>query len=251
MGNTPGVTERMRDASGERIDVSSAEDGVVAELPGAAPLSSRDKILDVAEALFARRGYSGVGLREVAGQVGLGKSSLFHHFRGKADLYLAVLRRVFARIDERIAACFEGPAAPAQRLERTVDALIDALAEHPTTARLLLRGLFEDDDLPAEMAPSVAEVEAAIQKTLGRVLRLLHEGVAAGAFQAASPGHVLQTLIGATVYHFASGEFGEGVTGGPLYSRDAVRRRKEEVKQLLRSGLAAPQAPASLQGGSS
>ncbi len=29
-----------------------------------APLSSRDKILDVAEALFARRGFTGVGLRE-------------------------------------------------------------------------------------------------------------------------------------------------------------------------------------------
>lgn len=231
--------------------MSHEEDERVAELSGPAPVSSRDKILDVAEALFARRGYTGVGLREVAVQVGLGKSSLFHHFRGKADLYLAVLRRVFARIDERVAPCFEGPAAPHQRLEHAVDALIDALAEHPTTARLLLRGLFEDDDLPAEMEASLAEVEAAIQKTLGRVLRLLQEGVAAGAFRAASPGHVLQTLIGATVYHFASGEFGEGVTGAPLFSREAVRLRKEELKQMLRSGLAAPQAPASVQGGTS
>ena len=34
--------------------------------PMVEPLSSRDKILDVAEALFARRGYTGVGLRELA-----------------------------------------------------------------------------------------------------------------------------------------------------------------------------------------
>jgi AcrR family transcriptional regulator len=224
---------------------SADDDETFAEIPGPAPASSRDKILDVAEALFARRGYSGVGLREVATQVGLGKSSLFHHFRGKADLYLAVLRRVLERIDERVRPCFEGEAAPRERLDRAVDALIDALAEHPTTARLLLRGLFEDDDLPAEMEPALAEVERAIERTLGRVLRLLQEGVEAGAFRAASPGHVLQTLIGAVVYHFASGEFGEGVIGAPLFSRDAVRRRKDEVKQLLLSGLSAPPAPAS------
>ena len=228
--------------------MKSSDDQSLDATRGPAPASSRDKILDVAEALFARRGFAGVGLREVADRVGLGKSSLFHHFRSKADLYLAVLRRVLGRIDERVRPSFEGGGSPAERLDRGIDALVDALAEHPTTARLLLRGLFEDDDLPAEMEPALAEVERDIERTLGRVLRLLHEGVETGAFRAASPGHVLQTLIGAVVYHFASGEFGEGVTGGPLFSRDAVRRRKEEVKQLLLRGLAAPPAPASPQG---
>jgi len=61
--------------------------------------SSRDKILDVAEALFARSGYSGIGMREVATEVGLGKSSLFHHFESKQSLYcsagsLNTLRRL-------------------------------------------------------------------------------------------------------------------------------------------------------------
>ena len=41
---------------------------------------SRAKILDTAEALFSRRGFNGVSLREVADRAGLGKSSLFHHF---------------------------------------------------------------------------------------------------------------------------------------------------------------------------
>lgn len=213
------------------------------------PASSRDKILDVAEALFARRGYAGVGLREVAVQVGLGKSSLFHHFRSKAELYLSVLRRVFERIDERVRPSLEAPGGPAARLDRVVDALIDALAEHPTTARLLLRGLFEDDDLPAQAGPARAEAERALERVLGNVLRLLREGGETGAFRSASPGHVLQTLIGAIVYHFASGEFGEGVTGAPLFSSEAVRRRKEEVKQLLFRGIAAPPAPAPSQGG--
>jgi TetR/AcrR family transcriptional regulator len=211
--------------------------------------SSRDKILDVAEALFARRGFAGVGLREVAASVGLGKSSLFHHFRSKAELYLAVLRRVFERIDERAAPSFTATGTHSERLARAIDGLIDALAEHPTTARLLLRGLFEDDDLPKEAAPELAQVEAAIERILARVLVLLRDGIAAGDFRDAEPGQVLQTLIGAVVYHFASGELGEGLTGAPLFSSDAVRRRKEEIRNMLLCGLAAPRRPATDQGG--
>ena len=68
----------------------------------APPPSSREKILEVAEALFAQRGFAAVGMREVAGAAGLGKSSLFHHFRSKALLYLAVLGRVLDRIAQRL-----------------------------------------------------------------------------------------------------------------------------------------------------
>jgi AcrR family transcriptional regulator len=161
-----------------------------------------------------------------------------------------VLQRVFERIEERVAPSFDAPGSPPERLERGMDALIDALAEHPSTARLLLRGLFEDDDLPLQAHAALAETERALERVLGRVHRLLREGGETGAFRAAAPGHVLQTLIGAIVYHFASGEFGEGVTGAPLFASDAVRRRKEEVKQLLFRGISAPPAPAPSQGGS-
>ena len=57
-------------------------------------VASRDKILDAAEDLFARRGFAGIGMREVADAAGLGKSSLFHHFKSKAELYAAVVGRI-------------------------------------------------------------------------------------------------------------------------------------------------------------
>lgn len=205
--------------------------------------SSREKILDVAEALFARRGYAGVGLREVAELVGLGKSSLFHHFRSKTQLYLAVLERVLGRIERRLRVALESGGGPAERLDQWVEALVDALAEQPATARLLLRGLFEDDDFPVESEPETLAVERAIQRILVGVEGLLSEGMQQGVFRRCSAAHTIQTLIGATVYHFASGEFGEGLMGRPLLSAEAVRRRKQEVKAFIHHGLAA--APAS------
>jgi AcrR family transcriptional regulator len=206
------------------------------------PLSSRDKILDVAEVLFARRGFAGVGMREVAESAGLGKSSLFHHFRSKAQLYLAVLERLLAQLDDRLAAALGTPGTPLERLDRLIDELVDALAEREPAARLLLRGLFEDDAFDAEVWSEGRDAERRLQSILGGFLTLLREGTESGDFRPTNGVHTLQTLIGATVYHFASGEFGEGLLGGSLLSADAVRRRKEEVKAFIHHGLAAPAA---------
>jgi TetR/AcrR family transcriptional regulator len=209
--------------------------------PLAAPASptSREKILEVAEAHFARRGFSGVGLREVAEAAGLGKSSLFHHFESKLQLYFAVLERVLGRIRERLAPALASPAAPFEKLVGCTDALIDALAEHPTTARLLLRGLVEEEDFPDEPLAEAERAERLLGEILQSIHALLREGIERGAFRPVSVPHTVQTLIGATVYHFASGELGESIVGGPLLSAEAVRRRKQELRDLLREGLTA------------
>jgi AcrR family transcriptional regulator len=197
---------------------------------------SRDKILDCAEQLFARRGFAGIGIAEVAETVGLGKSSLFHHFRSKAQLYAAVVARILGRIEAVLMDSLARGGTPAERLDRWVDALIDELVAHPTYARLLLRSLFEDDELAGDL-PEEKEANATIQRVVGAGSRLLREGMTAGEFRPASVGHTLQTLIGATVFHFASGDFGDGLIGRPIFSKSEVRRRKNEIKSLLRRGL--------------
>jgi TetR/AcrR family transcriptional regulator len=197
---------------------------------------SRAKILDVAEALFARRGYAGVGMREVAAGVGLGKSSLFHHFATKLELYDEVLGRALARIAEAVEPVLRSPGDPVAKLEQLIDALVDGLAEHPTTSRLALRSLFEEDEIgydPENPPP----YEAILERVIGAFQRLIGQGVAAGVFRPVSPGHLTQTLIGATVYHFASSDLGEEILGAPIFSADQVRERKRELKALIRGGI--------------
>jgi AcrR family transcriptional regulator len=201
--------------------------------------TSREKILEVAEAHFARRGFSGIGLREVAIAAGLGKSSLFHHFESKAQLYFEVLEGVLGRIQDRLQPALTRSVGPLERLEGWIDALVDALAEHPTTARLLLRGLVEEEDFPDEPLPEAQRAERLLGEILQGIHGLLREGIEQGAFRKVSVPHTVQTLIGATVYHFASGEVGESIMGRPLLSAEAVRRRKQELRSLLHQGLAA------------
>ena len=79
--------------------------------------------------------------------------------------------------------------------------------------------------------------EETLERVIGGFHGLIREGVAAGVFRDVSPGHLTQTLIGATVYHFASADLGEEILGAPNFSADQVRASKRELKALVRSGI--------------
>jgi AcrR family transcriptional regulator len=205
-------------------------------LPAKQP--SRDKILDHAEALFARRGFAGIGLAEVAEAVGLGKSSLFHHFHSKAQLYAAVIARILARIESVLMRSLAAGGTATERMERWIDVLTETLGAHPTYARLLLRSLFEDDELGGDI-PEELEANEVLRRIVSAGGLLLKQGMESGEFRSANVAHTLQSLIGAIVFHFASGEFGDEMLGRSLFTAAEVRRRKAEVKALVLRGLAA------------
>jgi TetR/AcrR family transcriptional regulator len=204
--------------------------------PVVAEISAREKILDAAEELFARRGFAGVGLSEIAEAVGLGKSSLFHHFRSKAQLYAAVVERILSEIELTLTRALAAGGTPVERLDRWIDTIIDFLGQRPAHARVLMRSLFEDDELSGSL-----EEEKAANDTLARIFgsagSLLREGMSRGELRAASIPHTLQSLIGLIIYHFASGELGAEVLGKSLFTPVEVRRRKEEIRALLHHGL--------------
>src|SRR5687768_7431557 len=93
--------------------------------------TSSDAILDRAEELFALRGYAGIGVAEVAEAAGLSKSSLFHHFPSKAQLYTAVMARILTHLDDELTRALALGGRPTQRLDRWIETAIDVLAAKP------------------------------------------------------------------------------------------------------------------------
>ncbi|MBR6470225.1 MAG: TetR/AcrR family transcriptional regulator [Victivallales bacterium] len=58
---------------------------------------TRELILETALRLFARRGFAGVSVRDIAGELELTASALYVHFRSKQELLEAILRRMEER----------------------------------------------------------------------------------------------------------------------------------------------------------
>lgn len=78
---------------------------------------SRERVLQAAEHLFAQRGYSSVTLRDIAAEVGIRHTSLYHHVPGgKEELFVEVTARNLARHRQGLTEAIEqaGPDLRAQ-----------------------------------------------------------------------------------------------------------------------------------------
>ena len=150
-----------------------------------------------------------------------------------------MVARILDRIEQRLMRALAAGGSPVERLDRWIDVIVDLFAEHPharpAAPALALRGR-RADRRAAERATSQRHDSTHRRRRRGAAAAKAWQ---AGVFRPASVPHTLQTLIGATVYHFASGEFGDEMIGRPMFSATEVRRRKDEVKGLIHRGLVA------------
>ena len=71
------------------------------------PTSKRDQLVKTGLELFAREGFHAVGVETLSMRAGVTKRTLYHHFKSKDELVLAVLRHY----DERFRNAFMRSAA--------------------------------------------------------------------------------------------------------------------------------------------
>lgn len=89
---------------------------------------TRESVLGAAAQVFARRGFHGASMEDVAETAGFSKGAIYSNFAGKEDLFLALLDQHVDAKMEAFAAVFEAENTPWGRL----DAL--AAASSPTVA---------------------------------------------------------------------------------------------------------------------
>ena len=133
----------------------------------AAPLTT-ERLLDAAEAIVQRLGYSGLSFRDLAGAVGIRSASVHYHYPTKGDLGCALARRY----TDRLAAHLEGLAAahpPREALARYVDVFRTVFRQD---GRMCLCGMLaaEAEAIPAQMR---GEVRRFIDFNLAWVSRML------------------------------------------------------------------------------
>jgi len=73
--------------------------------------NTRELILQTALRLFSQRGFEGVGVRDIAGELELTAPALYVHFKSKQEILEAILRRMEER-DAELSAKDDVPSAP-------------------------------------------------------------------------------------------------------------------------------------------
>lgn len=63
---------------------------------------TREVILTVALKLFSERGYDGVGVRDIAKEIGIRESALYKHYSGKKDIFNSIIKDIERRYQEEV-----------------------------------------------------------------------------------------------------------------------------------------------------
>lgn len=134
--------------------------------------------MDAATALFVERGFHGASMREIAERCQLSKAGLYHHFRDKQALLLAVL---LAGVEQAGVIVARATAAPGGTRAQ-VRELLAGIARHRDRQRSVMR--LAEREAANLSAEARAQMLAAYQASfVGPIEALLEEGRTSGALR--------------------------------------------------------------------
>jgi AcrR family transcriptional regulator len=150
-----------------------------------------DRLLTAARKLFAAEGYAGTSLDAVCDRAGVTKGSLYHHFRGKTELFEAVFEAEARWVTERAAAAMAAEEDPWAAANAALTEFLDSVSE-PGVQRILFQ------DAPSLLGwARVREIDR--QYGLALVQDALDRLVDAGRIQVADPPTMAHLLLAALI----------------------------------------------------
>ncbi|MBL8055459.1 MAG: TetR/AcrR family transcriptional regulator [Anaerolineales bacterium] len=152
---------------------------------------TRDRLLQAAAGCFAERGYEATGTAEICRRAGVSKGAFYHHFASKQALFLELLNRWLAALDEQLAAA----RSPAQSVPESLRAMAAAAAPVFGAADGQLP-IFLEFWSQAARDPAVREQSRApYQRYQDFFAGLLRAGVAEGSLPAVDPELTAHVLV--------------------------------------------------------
>lgn len=200
------------------------------------PEKTRKKILKAATETFAQKGFSGTSISALVKASGYNERMIYHYFGDKAGLYRAVFVQKWQELKEWFDAAtkkrLESGVLPqdlVEVFEEAASIFFDYMAEHPGLIRLFLWEGLEDGHITRSLwqdlsGPIYAQAEFVLKEAQneGR-LDKKHD-----------PAHLIVSAIGLVGYYFAFAHTLQDLFGENAMSKNALKKRKEQVLYLIR-----------------
>ena len=107
------------------------------------PASSRQRILEVSTQLFAKHGFDGVTMRNIAAASEITLPSIYHHFGNKEELYKAVETEMYSTHAKSLLEQLQADMSAEERLRGFVQVMFEHLESNPDYLKLLQRNLVD------------------------------------------------------------------------------------------------------------
>lgn len=138
--------------------------------------NTRERIRHEAAALFRRKGFNGTSMAELAAEVGITKSSLYHHFPSKQALLSEIIEETVSRVTPLVQEVAESQLPIRERLGKAVALhTVEAIRDQDAVACFVEEGRY--------LAPDFMAIHVAKRDRYEAIFRgMFEEGIAAGEF---------------------------------------------------------------------
>jgi TetR/AcrR family transcriptional regulator len=203
-------------------------------------VETRAAILEAAERIFAEAGPAGARTEAIAAAAGVNKALLYYYFKGKNDLYLAVIEDQVKEFHRQAMEVLTAQGSPRVLLLGYVNLHFDFI-----TARRRFAPLFQHIQMmmtggkPAERL--VLKYVAPRARALGE---LIERGIREGEFRSVDRDQAAFSIGALIVFYFSCEPILRILGHADAYSEADLKRRKHEVLDFIRYGLfREPEAP--------
>jgi AcrR family transcriptional regulator len=155
---------------------------------------TRERLLDAARSVFARGGFHGASVEEIASEAGFSTGALYSNFDGKEDLFLALMEREIAAHAREIADAVGSARASVDERAKGGARQWMTMIEREPQLLLLFMEFWAYGVRDARVRPKVAARFAQVRELL---TRLIADGVREFDLELALPAEQLAVAIDA------------------------------------------------------
>ena len=160
-------------------------------------LDTQRRLLEAAGEVFAERGYHLATIKEITDRAGASLASVNYHFRDKAELYAALIRRIETDVADVVPPDDALHGSPSDRFRQFVRHLVGRILSRnsPKWKRILMAR-----ELAQPSAPFYSMIDN-VMGPIGAKLAALAEEVSARPLDEAERALVTSSILGQCLYH--------------------------------------------------
>jgi len=136
--------------------------------------NTRERLLDAARSVFARGGFHGASVEEIASEAGVSTGALYSNFEGKEDLFLVLMEREIEEHAREIAAAVRAQASVADRATGGAQQWMIMIEREPEVLLLFMEfwayGV-RDENVRPKVAARFAQVRQLLTKLIAEAVR--------------------------------------------------------------------------------
>lgn len=189
------------------------------------------KIIEAAETLFARKGFDGVTIREIANEAHGLSSTIYYYYQNKKGLFKTILEKALSELTDILEVALPDRAAPCERLKQFIRCYAEFFTERQEAAYMVLQVvIYKSPDLYYLVNQYVAKHHLMLEA-------ILIDGVETGVFRPMDTRLIIPDIFGMIIWHFILPSTVDYYPETEYHTKEYYDKKSVEIVDVILHGI--------------